>query len=293
MKVAIYGKHFGESFAPAIQFLFNHLVDAKIEVMIYHPFCKDLFGHVQLPASYQKFKTAEELCAENPELVLSIGGDGTILDAVTMVRQTEIPILGINTGRLGFLSSIAREEIAIAVQAIIRKSYTIEDRTLLSLSTEADLFGHNNFALNELTVLKKDSSSLITVHTFVDEQYLNSYWADGLIIATPTGSTAYSLSCGGPILVPDAGSFVITPISPHNLNVRPIVVRDESEIKVKIEGRDERFLVALDSRTETVDPLCELRVRKAGFKVRLARLDSENFYITLRNKLMWGLDKRN
>lgn len=292
MKIAIYGKHFSSSFAPAIQFLLNHLKEGGADLIIYHPFCKFLFEQIQLPDTYEKYKDAESLAAYNPDILLCIGGDGTILDSVSILGNSDTPTLGINTGRLGFLSSIAREEIAIAVKAILAKDYTIEKRSLLCLKTPR-LFEGSNFALNELTVMKKESSSMITVHTFIDGQYLNSYWADGLIIATPTGSTAYSLSCGGPILVPGVPNIIITPISPHNLNVRPIVIRDDSEIKLKIEGRDDKFMLALDSRSVGLSNDTEIVIKKASFYFHLAKLNTDNFYHTLRNKMMWGLDKRN
>ncbi len=293
MRIAVYGKNFADNFGPAIQFLFSKLVDRNAQLSIYNPFCKFLYEKIDMPASYRKFHDHEGLKEENPDLLLSIGGDGTILDAITLVRNLPIPILGINTGRLGFLSSVAREEISTTVKHVINKEYEVEERSVLQIVKPTSLFPDYNFALNELSVLKKESSSMITVHAFVNEQYLNSYWADGLIVATPTGSTAYSLSCGGPILVPDAGNFVLTPISPHNLNVRPIVIGDSNRIKLRVEGRDENFLVAMDSRTANLSSNEVVEVQKADFNIKLAKLPFQNFYHTLRNKLMWGLDRRN
>jgi len=294
MKIAIYGKKFNENFAPAVQFLFSRLKQVKAEVYVYQGFANFLFKYIKDESSYKLF-TAEEFGPQF-DVLLSIGGDGTMLDAVTLVKKQDVPILGINTGRLGFLSNISREDIGTAIAALVNKDYSIEGRNLLTLKTNGggqNIFGDNNFALNELTVIKKDTSSMITVQAFIDGEYLNSYWADGLIVATPTGSTAYSLSCGGPILVPTASNFIITPIAPHNLNVRPIVLSDESEISLKIDGRDENFLVALDSRTVVINPSTELIIKKADFQVKLVKLHTENFYRTLRNKMMWGLDRRN
>ncbi|MGB0165857.1 MAG: NAD kinase [Luteibaculum sp.] len=293
MKVAVYGKNFSDNFGPAIQFLFTKLADRNVNLCIYNPFCKFLYDKISMPPSYAKFHDHEGLKAEKPDLLLSIGGDGTILDAITLVRDINLPILGINTGRLGFLSSVAREEISTTVKHIVNQEYEVEERSLLEIEHPKQLFSDQNFALNELSVLKKESSSMITVHAFINDQYLNSYWADGLIIATPTGSTAYSLSCGGPILVPDARNFVLTPISPHNLNVRPIVIADSNRIKLRVEGRDDNFLVAMDSRTATLSSNETIEVKKADFNIQLAKLPFQNFYHTLRNKLMWGLDRRN
>lgn len=292
MKIAIYGKKFNENFAPSIQFLFNRLKSAKVEIFVHQGFADFLFRYIKAESHYRLFSSEE--FGTQFDVILSIGGDGTILDAITTVKNSGVPILGINTGRLGFLSNISREDIGGAVNALVNREYDIDERSLLTLKVNnEDIFGDNNFALNELTVIKKDTSSMITVQAYVDGEYLNSYWADGLIVATPTGSTAYSLSCGGPILAPTAPNFIITPIAPHNLNVRPVVISDESEIVLKIDGRDENFLVALDSRTVSITPGTELAIGKADFKIRLLRLKSETFYHTLRNKMMWGLDRRN
>jgi NAD+ kinase len=226
------------------------------------------------------------------ECLISIGGDGTILDTLTMVQDTMIPVMGINTGRLGFLSSISKEDVSRALEALREGQYSLDKRTLIKLDTTRNLFGDVNYALNELTIHKKDSSSMIIIHTYLNGEYLNSYWADGLIIATPTGSTGYSLSCGGPIVMPQSGNFVITPIAPHNLNVRPIVVSDKFVISLEVEGRSQYFLASLDSRSVTIDASIQLAVRKAEFSMNLIRLNNENFLGMLRNKLMWGHDLR-
>ena len=228
-----------------------------------------------------------------PDLLISIGGDGTMLDTVTAIGDSEIPIVGFNTGRLGFLANNAKEEAKQIVEMLLKGDYELEQRSLLSLETDDKLFGKNNFALNELTVHKKDSASMMTIHTYINDEYLNSYWADGLILSTPTGSTAYSLSCGGPILIPQSKSFVINPIAPHNLSARPIIVSDDVEIKLRIEGREEEFLATLDSRTRTINNATELKVVKSKFCINLVKFEGQNFYNTIRNKLLWGMDKRN
>lgn len=227
------------------------------------------------------------------DLFFSLGGDGTLLESVTHVGKTGVPIFGINTGRLGFLATIGREEIDEAMDLIFRKEYDIDERVLLSLHSDRDLFGGFRYALNDFTLVRKDSSSMITVHTFVDGEFLNSYWADGIIVATPTGSTGYSLSCGGPLVFPGSECFVVTPVSPHNLTVRPIVVPDDSEITFRVEGRSKKFIVSLDSRMETVDETAKLMVKKANIRINLVQLRGQHYFKTLRHKLNWGLDARN
>jgi NAD+ kinase len=230
---------------------------------------------------------------KNLDLFISIGGDGTLLESVTYIGKTEVPILGINTGRLGFLATISREETEGALDLIFKKEFGLDNRALLKLESDHDLFNGFNFALNDFTIFKKDTSSMITVHTFIDGELLNSYWSDGIIVATPTGSTGYSLSCGGPLVFPRSGNFVITPVSPHNLTVRPIVVSDECEITFQVEGRSKKYLVSLDSRIATVDETVKLKVVKANFKVNLIEVKGHHYFRTLRQKLNWGLDIRN
>jgi NAD+ kinase len=225
--------------------------------------------------------------------MISIGGDGTFLETIHLVKDSGIPILGVNAGRLGFLASTQKEEIVNVLTQIKNGQYRLQTRSLLKLSSDLNLFNGEDFALNELTVHKKDSSSMITIHTYIDDLYLNSYWADGLIIATPTGSTAYSLSCGGPILVPGARDFIITPIAPHNLNVRPVVVPDSRKISLKIEGRSKEFLCSMDSRSVTIDSSTEINITKADFRINIIQTENQNFLNTIRNKMMWGLDRRN
>jgi NAD+ kinase len=227
------------------------------------------------------------------DLLFSVGGDGTMLHSVRLVRDSGIPIAGINLGRMGFLSSIPPGEILAAVGDILGNRFHIVKRTLISLKSPPDLFSDFNFAFNELSINKKENSSLVVVHVWVNDQLLHSYWADGLIIATPTGSTAYSLSCGGPILTPDSNNFVITPIAPHNLSVRPVVIPDSSLIRIRVDSRDHQALVGLDSQTAVITPENELVVGKAEFEINLVQRQNETFFSTIRAKLNWGSDIRN
>lgn len=292
MKIAVFGKLFQEKHIPNVQQLMNLFELNGAELIIFEPFWKYLQKFVNVNTdSLSFFNSSEELIGV--DCVISVGGDGTMLETATFVRDSGIPVLGINTGRLGFLSSVSEGEIGKAVESILSGNYEIEERTMISLEEQNGVFGEVNFALNEITVQKKDSSSMITIHAYIDDQYFTSYWADGLIIATPTGSTAYSLSCGGPMIFPGSDNFVITPIAPHNLTVRPVVLTDKSVIRLKVEGRSDNFLVALDSRSQSMDYSVELVLKKTNFKINLIKLDNHNFIHTLRNKLMWGADKRN
>jgi len=292
MKLAIYGRSFNESFIPVIQSLFDRLAMQNAEVFIFEAFYSYLKPRINFSFPVKTYHGLADM-KYWPDYLISIGGDGSMLDSIALVKNTGIPILGINTGRLGFLSNISTDDIQAAVDALVSKNYKIETRSLLELTTASGLFGENNFALNELTIHKKDSSTMMTVHAYINNQYLNSYWADGLIIATPTGSTAYSLSCGGPIVLPDSKNFIITPVAPHNLNVRPVVIPDSAEITLKADGRSAQFLASLDSRSETFDSEIEFKVKKASFGANLIQLHSQDFLTTMRNKLTWGADKRN
>ncbi|MFA8433764.1 MAG: NAD kinase [Marinifilaceae bacterium] len=294
MKIALYGKQFSPGFSDSFQQMFELFAQYDAEVIIYHPFYDFLIREVNFKPPVKGFFSQYEDLDASIDFMFSIGGDGTFLDAVTQVRDLDIPLVGINSGRLGFMADIARDEIPQALEDLFAGNYSLEERTLLQMSTsENGLFGKFNCALNEFTVHKKDSASMITIHTYLDDEYLNSYWADGLIIATPTGSTAYSLSVGGPILIPNTQNFIISPISPHNLTVRPIVVPNHQEITLRVEGRSPQYLASLDSRSAVFDSSIELKIRKADFKVKVIKLKSHSFYSTLRNKLMWGVDKRN
>jgi NAD+ kinase len=225
--------------------------------------------------------------------MISLGGDGTMLDTVTMVRDSGIPVLGINYGRLGFLANIGKEEIQGVIETIAERKYVLDKRTLIHLEANLPLFGKSPYALNEFTIHKKDSSPMIKIHTYLNGEFLNTYWSDGIIVSTPTGSTGYSLSCGGPVVFPDSSSFVITPISPHNLNIRPIIVPDNNIISFELEGRTDGFICTLDSRKEIIGKEVQLAVKKESFDINLIRLNENNFLQTLRSKLSWGLDKRN
>ncbi len=292
MKIAIYGRSFNESFNTIIQGLFDRLAMQDSEVFIFEAFYSYLKTRINFAFPIKTYNGLADM-KYWPDYVISIGGDGSMLDSIALVKNTGIPILGINTGRLGFLSNISTDDIQLAIDALVSKNYKIESRSLLELSTVSNLFGENNFALNELTIHKKDSSTMMTVHAYINNQYLNSYWADGLIIATPTGSTAYSLSCGGPIVLPDSKNFIITPIAPHNLNVRPVVIPDSAEITLKADGRSTQFLASLDSRSETFNSEIEFKIKKANFSANLIQLHTQDFLTTMRNKLTWGADKRN
>lgn len=292
MRIAIYGREFNEKYDQAIQFIFNILEKKGVELVVFEKFNDFLKEKIKNIPNYATFNHYTQITTEI-DFILSIGGDGTLLDTVTFIRDSKVPVIGFNTGRLGFLSTVSMNETETAINALINKEYTLDERNLLRLQTKSNLFGNLNFALNELTIHKKDSASMMTIHAYINGNYLNSYWADGLIVSTPTGSTAYSLSCGGPIIIPGSENFIITPIAPHNLNVRPIVLPANNTITLKFEGRSKKYLVALDSRTETVNSTEELTISKEKFKVNLIRLSGHDFLTTLRNKLMWGLDLRN
>ena len=292
MKVAIYARQVEPKSLPYVETLFIELQKAECTTIIYQPFFNQVKNLIPSGFNYEIFSSGEEIRKE-ADFLFSIGGDGTILDTLTLIQDSGIPVLGINIGRLGFLSSISKEQIPDAIVNILKSNYSLDKRSLLRLESNSPLFGEVNYALNELTIHKKDSSSMIIINTFLNGEYLNSYWADGLIIATPTGSTGYSLSCGGPIIVPHSENFVLTPIAPHNLNVRPIIVSDKHVISLEVEGRSQYFLASLDSRSVTIDSHIQLAVRKEDFTMNLIRIGDENFLSTLRTKLKWGLDSRN
>lgn len=294
MKIAIYGQYYQNSTEPIIRDIFVFFNQNQVELVIEAEFLQLLYDKKIVQKPYKTFSSHQELDASF-DMLLSIGGDGTILRAATWVRDSGIPILGVNAGRLGFLATVPKDDIASFLQLVIEKKYTISERSLLSL----ECFPENpdikqlNFAMNEITVSRKDTTSMITIDTTLDKEHLNSYWADGLIIATPTGSTGYSLSCGGPILTPEVNSFVITPIAPHNLNARPLVIPDDREIRLKVSGREEYYLVSLDSRITSIKNDSELVIKKTPFKINMVEISEETFFKTLRSKLLWGEDKRN
>jgi NAD+ kinase len=290
MMIAVHGKEFNRESAPFIAHIFEILARYRVQLKVSSKFSRYLKKPL-INSAFQVFHTAAEL--SDVQLFLSVGGDGTLLESVALIGRSEIPIMGINTGRLGFLATISREDTEKAIQNLLEGAFTLDKRALLQLETSNEIFGNLNFALNDFTVMKKDSSAMITIHAYIDGEFLNSYWADGIIVSTPTGSTGYSLSCGGPLIFPRSRNFVITPVSPHNLTVRPIVVSDSAVLTFQVEGRSKRFLVSLDSRMSSVDSSEKLEIRKAVFDVNLVQLESFHYFKTLRQKLNWGLDVRN
>lgn len=292
MTIGIYGRQFNNSVLPYVQQVFDCLGECNAEVLVYHNFFEFVKDKLFLPQQFGTFATYSDL-KDKVDIMISLGGDGTVLDTVTLVRDSGIPMIGINFGRLGFLASVNKEGIKTAIQGLIDKKFNLDVRRVIEVKSSQNLFGDFNFALNDFTIHKRDNSAMMLIHCYQDGEFLNSYWADGIIVATPTGSTAYSLSCGGPIVFPQSGNFVITPISPHNLNVRPIVLSDVHELTFEIEGRSSKYLVSCDSRTEIVDSTIRLSVKRAGFDINLVRLDNESYLSTLRNKLLWGIDTRN
>ena len=292
MKIAIYSRGIENNQHQDVLSLLDVLAVSGVELVIYQDFFNQFYPGINSKAKYSTFNSSDDL-DENIDFLISLGGDGTLLDTVTLVKDSGIPVAGINYGRLGFLANIGKEDFHSAVEALLNRTYVLDKRTLIHLDADIPLFDAVPYALNEFTLHKKDASPMIKIHTYLNGEFLNTYWADGLIVATPTGSTGYSLSCNGPVVFPDSGSFVITPVSPHNLNVRPIVVPDNNIISFEVEGRTDGFLCTLDSRREIVTKEIQLAVKKEEFCINLIRLNENNFLQTLRNKLSWGLDVRN
>ena len=291
MKIAIHGRNFKEEARPYIQSMFDELHQQHIDLQIFDGFNSFLLkNEISIPRLKIYYHRKEIFDAD---FILSIGGDGTLLETITHVGAREIPIVGINTGRLGFLATTSPHEIKHNIQALLNRSFNLDDRILIRVESDRDVFEGVNFGLNEFTLTKRDTSSMIVVHTYIDGEYLNSYWADGLIVSTPTGSTGYALSVGGPVVLPHSSNFIIAPISPHNLNVRPLIISDNSVISFEIQGRSKNYLVSLDSRSRVVDASIQLAVKKESFKARLVKFESDNFLNTLRSKLNWGTDIRN
>ena len=294
MKVAIFGRFYNETTTISVETLFNYLLKKDVDAYIETEFSNLIKSEAQNKKDYTSFKTFDTLDASF-DLLVSVGGDGTILRAITYVKDLGIPIIGINTGRLGFLATIQVDGIESAIQDIIDGKYEISERSLLSIETtpENDDITSLNFALNEIAISRKNTTSMITVDTHLDGEFLTSYWSDGLIISTPTGSTGYSLSCGGPVITPGTNSFVLTPIAPHNLSARPLIIPDSTEIQLRVNGREENHLVSLDSRIATLDNGTLIKIKKASFQIKMIDLLNESFLVTLRKKLLWGEDKRN
>ena len=293
MKIAIYGQFYHKNSEASTEALLDFLLKRECNVYVEDKFFNMIKHEDDIEKDYH-FKTFESL-DNSFDALISIGGDGTILRAVTYVQDLAIPIIGINAGRLGFLATIQKDDIESALTEILEGNYKISERSLLSIttSTKNKEIEELNFALNEIAVSRKNTTSMITVETLLNDEYLTSYWADGLIVSTPTGSTGYSLSCGGPVITPSANNFVLTPIAPHNLNARPLVIPDNTEIKLKVSGREESYLVSLDSRIATLKNNTTITIKKAPFTIKMIVLKKESFLDTLRKKLLWGEDRRN
>jgi len=292
MTIGLYGRVLHQAHCNFVQNLINMLYEKQINFAVhqmYYPIIKEQINFKTEPVLFQY----ESGIAQKIDYLLTLGGDGTLLDSINIVRDSGVKVMGINMGRLGFLATVSKAEIETALNGLLEKTYLVDERTLLQVDLAKPLFGDLIYGLNEFTIYKKDSSSMITVHAFINGEFLNSYWADGVIVATPTGSTGYSLSCGGPVIQPRSKTLVITPIAPHNLNVRPIVVDENVEISFDAEGRNDQFIATLDSRHTTIDVDDIPKVRIANFKLQLIRMPEHSFLHSLRSKLMWGLDKRN
>ena len=292
MKIAVYGQNYAkESNQEAFNFLLTILLEHNVDVFVESGFLSKQTDSIQENSSVNLFNTLDD----SFNLLISIGGDGTILRAITFVRDLGIPIVGINTGRLGFLATIQTDEISNALNEIFKGAYKISERSLLSVTTSPmnEDIENTNFALNEIAISRKNTTSMITVETHLNDEYLTSYWADGLILSTPTGSTGYSLSCGGPVITPDANNFVLTPIAPPNPSARPLIIPDNTSVKFKVDGREDQFLLSLDSRIITLPNSTKVIIKKADFVIRMVELIDESFLDTLRKKLLWGEDRRN
>jgi len=292
MKVAIYSRGLDFEQENPLVVLLEELTRYDTSILIFQQLLTQFTLPQHLHEKVVPFLTSADL-DEQIDCLISLGGDGTLLDAVALVRDKNIPILGINFGRLGFLASISKEELASAVDSLINQTFLIDKRTLIHLDSNEKLFGETPFGLNEFAIHKRDTSPMVKIHTYLNGEFLNTYWADGLIVSTPTGSTGYNMSCNGPIMFPETSSFVITPVAPHNLNVRSIIVPDNNVISFEVEGRGEQIICALDARREIVNKTIQLAVRREKFGVNLVRLNENSFLSTLRTKLTWGLDKRN
>lgn len=291
MKVFIYGQRFKDNDLEYFNILLEVLSEEGVAYKIFDSYLEQIKAYRAVDV--QHFGSYEDLKAERPDFIITLGGDGTILSAMTLIRELSIPVIGINLGRMGFLSSIEKTRIKEALLLIKAGKFKRKERSMLALQTKEKLFGDTPFALNDFTITKRDNSAMVTIHTYVGGDFLNSYWADGIIVSTPTGSTGYSLSCGGPIIYPGSGNFVITPIAPHNLNVRPIVIPDSEVLSFEVEGRSENFLCTLDARFETITTHNKLSLSRCSFNAVLAVLEDFRFLNTIRSKLHWGLDKRN
>lgn len=291
MRIALYGTPFSEQYTKYIQYLVTRLENENVQIIGHKDYLAFLQGKIIFQSTPSEFDAYESL-KNNADYLFSIGGDGTLLSAITLIRDSNIPIIGINTGRLGFIASVSTDQLDATLTDLFKQNYQIKQRALLCLESENHLFGNENFALNEVAILKKDSSSMIQIDVFLDDEFLNSYRADGLVVSTPTGSTGYSLSSGGPIVMPGTNNIIITPIAPHNLNVRPFVLSDKNILRLKVVDRAKIALVALDSRFRSFETSTEFTIKAADFRINLVEFASNSFISTIRNKLMWGIDKR-
>lgn len=291
MTIAVYARNTKDNHSTYLEQLIALAEQEKFKITVYKSYLDYVNFSFGKSFSLNTFSNSEELIA-NADFVISLGGDGTMLETLEYVRKSGIPVLGVNTGRLGFLATVYKEDFSKAIQLLTKEKFTLDKRELIELTDCPACFNELNYALNEFTIHKKESSAMINIDTYVDGIFLNSYFADGLIVSTPTGSTAYSLSCGGPIMVPDSDNFIITPIAPHNLNVRPIVISNNRTLSFKVSGRNDEFNVSLDSRSQTIKAQNELTIKKADFRFNMINLPDQHFFETLRNKLLWGIDKR-
>ncbi len=291
MKVGIYGQIVKEEDKELLQTFFQRLEEREITILVCDTYIEELYKVLQYKNSNFFSFTKKKGLPKDTDLLFTFGGDGTILSAVTFVKDANIPIVGVNTGRLGFLATLQKTEILKELPRILDKHYSISERSLLEVRCHSHKF--HPYAINEAAVMRKETTSMITVDTFVNDVFLNTFWADGLIISTPTGSTGYSLSCGGPIIYPKADIFVITPISPHNLNVRPLILKDDVSIRLKIHSRSHKYSLSLDSRYNTMDEEDEIVIKKADFKIKIVKYKNYSYFENLREKLNWGIDSRN
>ena len=292
MTIAVYARSTKDNEPKYIEQIYSFLKNEKIELIVhgeYYDYLKKNNNNFTLKLS--TYANSEELISK-ADIVISLGGDGTILETLALVRKSGLPVLGVNTGRLGFLASVNKTDLKKSLKKLVKEKYTLDKRELLEIEGCGNCFGGVNYGLNEFTIHKKDSSAMISIDTFIDNVFLNSYFADGLIVSTSTGSTAYSLSCGGPIMTPDSDNFIITPIAPHNLNVRPIIISNKKQISFKVMGRNDSFNISLDSRSTQINSGVEIKLKKADFTFNMINLEGQHFFTTLRNKMMWGIDKR-
>ncbi len=291
MTIAVYARSTKDNHPLYLEKL-NHLLKSEsVKLLVFEPYLKFLQKNYSFGLKIPTFSDSDDVIAK-ADYVICLGGDGTMLETLALVKNSGLPVLGVNTGRLGFLASVSKDDIEKAVSLLIKEKFTLDKRELLQYVNGGIFFNDVNYALNEFAIHKKDSSAMINIDTYVDGVFLNSYFADGLIVSTPTGSTAYSMSCGGPIMIPDSENFIITPIAPHNLNVRPIVISNNKTLSFKVTGRYDSFNIALDSRSAQITSLTEIIIKKADFRYNLISFEGQHFFETLRNKLLWGIDKR-